>query len=642
MTRVKRPVLALAELVWNSVDADATEVNVLFEENPLGALERIRVIDNGAGMEHATALEAFGSLGGSWKRRAARTGRGRLLHGRAGKGRFRAFSIGELIEWHTRYASNGTLFEYVIKGSLDQLGTFKAEDPTECDSGGSGTEVVLLNITRAFQTIRGTDGAQAIAEQFAIYLREYPEVTIVYDGITIRPSEVEKDVRLYPVPPHELDGGQAVTAELMIIEWKIPAERALFFCDAHGFTLERVAVGIHAPGFQFTAYLRSDYLRELDDEGLLSLDEMHPVLTALVASARSLMRDHFRARAATATRELVEEWKKERIYPYEGAPKSDVEKVERQMFEVVALNVHAYMPGFSEATSREKQFSMRLLRQAIEDNPVSVRTILSDVLELPLEKQDQLAQLLRKTSLSAIISSSKLVANRIDFLKGLEYLVFEPESKEVLLERRQLHKILEHETWIFGEQFNLTLSDQSLTEVLRRHLRILGREHEAVNASVHRENGSSGIVDLMLSRIIPMPRADQREHLVVELKRPSKKIDLEVLHQIQSYAFAVAEDERFRDTETTWVFWAMSNEMSNDARRSAHQSNRPEGLVFEDAQVRIQVWAKTWGQLLEDCRARLDFFQRSLEYTADDESALEYLRTVYAQYMPSALLDQES
>jgi hypothetical protein len=45
---------------------------------------------------------------------------------------------------------------------------------------------------------------------------------------------------------------------------------------------------------------------------------------------------------------------------------------------------------------------------------------------------------------------------------------------------------------------------------------------------------------LMLSRVVPQPKSEEREHLVIELKRPAKKIDSDVASQIESYAFAVA------------------------------------------------------------------------------------------------------
>lgn len=144
-------------------------------------------------------------------------------------------------------------------------------------------------------------------------------------------------------------------------------------------------------------------------------------------------------------------------------------------------------------------------------------------------------------------------------------MLFDEKSKEQLLERSQLHKILEGHTWIFGEEFALSVSDQSLTEVLKKHYKLLGRA-DGVSETVRREDGSAGIVDLMLSRSIPQSRVEEREHLVVELKRPKAVINSHVYDQIESYAMAVANDERFRDTETRWVFWAISDEIADNMR----------------------------------------------------------------------------
>ncbi len=56
----RSPVLALSELLWNSLDADATEVLVSFERNDLGRIQRICVSDNGHGISHEDAEPAFG------------------------------------------------------------------------------------------------------------------------------------------------------------------------------------------------------------------------------------------------------------------------------------------------------------------------------------------------------------------------------------------------------------------------------------------------------------------------------------------------------------------------------------------------------------------------------------------------------
>jgi sensor histidine kinase regulating citrate/malate metabolism len=55
-------------LVWNSLDADATEVNVIFSLNALGGIDSIVVTDNGSGISKERAEHDFESLGDSWKR----------------------------------------------------------------------------------------------------------------------------------------------------------------------------------------------------------------------------------------------------------------------------------------------------------------------------------------------------------------------------------------------------------------------------------------------------------------------------------------------------------------------------------------------------------------------------------------------
>jgi hypothetical protein len=74
-----------------------------------------------------------------------------------------------------------------------------------------------------------------------------------------------------------------------------------------------------------------------------------------------------------------------------------------------------------------------------------------------------------------------------------------------------------------------------------------------------------GIVDLMLSKAIRQHRANTLTHLVVEMKAPSVKINDDEVTQVEKYAFSVMKDERFRNVDTTWVFWAISDDLGDYA-----------------------------------------------------------------------------
>ena len=191
-------------------------------------------------------------------------------------------------------------------------------------------------------------------------------------------------------------------------------------------------------------------------------------------------------------------------------------------------------------------------------------------------------------------------------------------------------------SWIFGEQYHLSVDDQSLTEVLKKHIEAEGRDVE-IDSPVTRDDGSRGIVDLMFSRNIQLAGAEEREHLVVELKRPNVRIDAAVTAQLESYAFAVAADERFQSVPAKWVFWAVSNDMNGFVRRKVSQKDRANGILHEDEEQRITIWVKTWSQVINDCKARLRFFEEKLNFTPDRDSSLRHLNNTYQKYLGDLL-----
>lgn len=630
------PVQAVSELIWNGLDADATNVSVDWSENQLGGLSAIRISDNGTGLPLSEARDAFGSLGGSVKRRGTRTTKGgRLLHGAEGKGRFRAFALGGRVTWTSRTQGADRLEEYTIQGRIEDPGVFEIGDSAASSAKTTGMVVEIDNIQKDHPSLTDPSATQKFTEEFALYLRRYPTVSVRVAGHLLDPKSVEEQVAEYTLPSLEVEDGKIVSAVLTIIEWKVKTGRSLSLCDENGFTLHQTKPGIQAPGFEnFTAYLKSDYLRVLNEGGLLVLDEMHPGLEKLLEAAKGVIREHFRRRGAEKAGELVEAWKREEIYPYEGDPKSAVERIEREVFDVVALNVSSYSPDFEASDARSRRLAFRLLKQAVESSPAAVQEILQDVLQLPLELQSDLAELIKRTPLARIIKASKVVADRLDFLAGLEQLVFDEPSRSTLLERRQLHRILEQETWIFGEEFNLSGSELTLTNVLRKHLASLDIELSDDAAPVTTENGKSGRVDLLFGRVVPQPKEDEREYLVVELKRPIQKLDDDAVLQVKRYARALASDERFASTKTRWVFYLVGNEMADPVWQEARQPNRTEGILFEDPDKRYRIWSRTWSEVIRGAKARLEFFRKELEYNASDETAMAYLRATHEKYLP--------
>jgi hypothetical protein len=660
LSKAKKPVLGIAELIWNSVDADATSVDVRLNRNGLGSLDSIEVIDNGLGITMADAQEGFGHLGGSWKQHDHQTKREkRILHGKQGQGRFRAFALCERAEWDTAYLANGALAEYKIIGNSDDKRRFTITDETPSSRGETGTKTTLTNLIPQQSSLDSVKAVPELNKLFALYLKQYPQVRLSYDGDAVDPSILEDARTTYPLPAFTTEDGRSHEVTLTIIEWNIDIERGLYLCTEGGFTLRELPPGIHAPGYRFTAYLRSKLLEEMEENGTIEMEEFTD-LRKLLDIAKDQMRRHFLQRDSEKASGVVEQWKHEDIYPYAGEPKDIIEETERQVFDVVAVNLDAYVEDFKESKPHNKKLTFTLLRYALESNPSSLNFILEQVVGLPKEKQDEFAALLQKTSLIAMINASKIVTERLDFLKGLEYLLYDPESRATLKERSQLHKLISRNTWIFGDEFYLVNNDESLTNVLRKHVQNAAFDVD-LDTPVLREDGSTGVVDIGLSNVPLEPEEEKdvivskilerhpsegKHHLVIELKRPSQNITSEVISQVRSYAFAVAADERFQNVRTNWTFWALSNKMNEQAQLESQMENQPRGVVYQsksDARrnYNMTIWAKSWSEIIEECTARLKFFQDRLNYNASQSSGRQYLRETYPKFIPPKLEDEK-
>jgi Histidine kinase-, DNA gyrase B-, and HSP90-like ATPase len=606
ISQVRKPILAVAELIWNAVDADADCVDVVLHDDNLGGFKTIEVADNGHGIPYPDAEDLFSRLGGSWKQGGHRSHeKRRILHGKEGRGRFRAFALGRVVDWHVCYVASEGLRAYRIAMVKDHLKRVQVDDEAPAGAGHHrGVTVMVSELDRAFRSLSNPGVTNELAQIFALYLRQYPTVRIYYAGTLIDPHSVEDHTQQYPLPAITTNDGDTFDASLEIVEWRMPSERRMYFCDGSGFPLDDSQPGIQAPGFSFTAYLKSDYFSKLLAENRLEIANLDTPTSKVLEAAKETMRDHFRRRASEKALGLVAEWQREKVYPYEGQPATAIEEAERQVFNVVALNVNHFLPKFQESDEKNKRLQLRLLRHSIQHAPADLSKILTEVLDLPVEKQQELADLLDRTTLAHIIGASKIIADRLEFLQGLETLVFDAEFKHAVRERTQLHRIVAENAWMFGEQYHLSVDDQSLTEVLKKHIADRGREVE-IDEPVMRADGTRGIVDLMFSRNIQLAGSAEREHLIVELKRPDVKIDADAAAQIESYAFAVADDERFRSVPAKWVFWAASSDIDQVVARKVSQKDRARGILFQDEEQRITIWVKTWSQIVNDCKARL-------------------------------------
>lgn len=633
-------VRAVLELVWNGLDADAERVEVSFLRNESDGIDGVTVKDDGHGMSPEAAQSAFRWIGGSWKRAALRSqGKNRPLHGNSGQGRLRAFALGTEVRW-TSIAEDSAenLLRTVVRANSASRNDFEITEPIS-SSGEHGTLFEAAGKT-GLDRLETNETRAKVVSALAPYLIAHPSIEIIYDGKALNPAEnIDNDTSYELAWTHD---GTDLSATLRIIEWVQSSLRAVYLCDANWVIVDDID-SPPAADFKYSGYVMWEAMPEHQGQWLLSkLEEKQSKVGGLVKAANQKLLKHFEDRRSQRRRELVEEWKNDKTYPYLGEPESEEEKVESATFDVVATSICKHVPK----SKKQQKLTLGLLKQSLQQRPANVSALLDQFLGLPAEEREQLDRLLQRTSLSRVIQATTSLTNRLEFIRALELMVFDPETNGMVNERENLHKILENELWIFGEEYNLNLmvSERGLTHALDRHLQLLG-EGRAGAAPVRRLDGTTGRLDLLLSAAAT--EHDRNRHLVVELKAPKIVATNRELSQIKSYAKAVAADPRFADTNTIWDFWLVTAKVDDNVQQERTQRGRSRGLAFEPElpgapHAKVRVWVKTWGELVQEATRRLSYFQESLQHDASLADAREYLARIHGDVIPEGLLSSGS
>lgn len=633
----KDPLRAVLELIWNGLDADADRVTVTLERNEGGGVSGVVVTDDGDGISPESVESSFRWIGNSWKRTTRRTIRkSRPIHGRFGQGRIRAWALGTTIEWATvAVSTDGTRYLTKVRGDVSDRNHLEASHPivTKEATGTTFRAVGREGVDRLVTE----QASEFLAMALAPHLMANEEIVVVYDGDRVDPSQnICADTGYQQLT--WTHGSEHFDAQIRIIEW-IKAERsALHFCDPEGVAVDD-AEAPSITNFRYSAYVLWDQMPKHSGEWMIAkLEPEGSVVGGLLIAVEEFIDSHFEQRRAEKRRDVVRTWVDNKTYPYGGEPTTEEETVERAAFDVVATSIQRHIPK----SRKQQKLALGLLRESLQQRPDDVGELLDQFLGLAPEERAELDRLLKRTSLSRLISATANVTNRLEFLRALELMVFDPETNNLVKEREHLHKILESELWIFGEEYNQMLSERGLTAALDRHLEVLG-EGRSDKSVVRRLDGTLGRLDLLLSAAAT--EFDRNRHLVVELKSPGLVVDGKETDQIESYAAAVAADPRFADTSTQWDFWLVTGDMSERVKQKANQKDRPRGLLFEPdipnaPAVRVRVWVRTWAEIIEDIRRRLAYFQDQLQHDPSFEEARDYLRRNHANVIPEGLLTE--
>lgn len=627
------PLRAIVELIWNAVDAEADLVDIVLERDDSQAIRLIRVTDDGHGISSDELDSTFGRIGGSWKaRHATSKNRKRRLHGKLGEGRLRAFALGSRVRWTSVSDDTaGRREQITISGSRGDRERFPREVRASTESSTGTIFEAHNDEQRSLGALEPERAVAVLRSHFAPLLLNDSSLMIIYDGTALDPlKEISHDEER----TFSFGAGDSERASVRIIEWRTGDHRAVYFGpDDDHFPFETSGTDFESQ-LPFCAYVTWP---DLDAERLASLqlgDLAPEEVGELWAATRRELREHFAVRRRQRRREQIEKWKETQIYPYKGEPKTDVERAERAVFDVVSGTLVPHIPK----TKAQAQLTLELLKDAIHHDPGKLTTILHEVVALSDADRDALARLLAETTLSAVIRAADLVAGRHKFLAALDHLLFDPLDSGQVGERDHLHRMLEHELWIFGEAYHLMSSERSLTDLLRTHLKLEGLPARDVD-TVRRWDGRTGRTDLHLA--VRSKEHDRIRHLIVELKAPGITASRKELDQIEDYADAILSTPAFASDKTTWEIILVVTDYNDMVKRRLKKREDGLGLFHapepEPDRPLVRGYVRRWRDVINENRQRLDFMTSALQHDPSIAEGIAYVREQYRDLLPLSL-----
>lgn len=279
-----------------------------------------------------------------------------------------------------------------------------------------------------------------------------------------------------------------------------------------------------------------------------------------------------------------------------------------------------------------------LIDKALADG--NIQDIFDSILKLDTPTIEKFHELLKKTELENIIHFANRVANHSEFLDFLHELVYGNIS-ELIKERSQLHKMIENELWLFGEQYNGTpclWSDKKIGNILKeiRDQTLVYEPSESDENLIELPTAElREITDLFFTNE-KITDDGSKEYMVVELKAPKCLIGQKEINQIDKYAFTIEKNDGLPSDKVKYKLLLISsklNDYTKSKMESAFDKNRIPFLYDKKTKKSIEIYIMSWSELIENNRRKLNYLSEHLK--VKDRDVKEKFETEYSELISS-------
>jgi hypothetical protein len=381
-------------------------------------------------------------------------------------------------------------------------------------------------------------------------------------------------------------------------------------------------------------FFNSDLFRNLDIE---SLGEEE--VKGVKESIKTTINDFFKSRNKKFEKFLVE-LEKDKYYPYkEESPASKAQEIIFKKAAYLIEEQHALI----KRNDSIRTFLYPLLDRSISNGDIEY--IFRKILKMSDDNVQKFKTLLDRTDIEDVVHFANLVADKLEFLQFLHELTY-GDISAYLKERSQLHKIIENDLWVFGENYNGTphlWSDKKIGNILKELRDKFFNYNPTIEDGnlINTEGNLDDITDLFFLNE-KVNDADEREIMVVELKAPKCAISEKELNQIDRYAFTIEENSALPSNKVKYKLLLISSKLTKFAKskvKSRRQTFPDNPFLYDrKSEKNIEVYVMEWAELIEQNKRKLGYLSNQLKIK--DKSVNEKFETEYSELITEKISAQ--
>ncbi len=618
---------AIAELIWNSFDAKATNIKLIFASNEIDSITSLSVVDNGEGINIDDLSDTFGSFLDSKKKKTHQ--RSSYVKGKKGKGRFSFSAFANEAIWKTVYNSSDDLLEYEIVVNKQSKESYETRNKRIVKNKPTGTTVVLSDLfgVTAF-SFSNNEFREFLAQQFGWFLLLNRDRQF---SITLNSEELEYDYligdsenKIFEIKSED---GKKFQFQMTYIRWteKMGDKYYFYLLGSDDFEKAKFLTSYNNNAIEFhhSVFVKSDFFDDFSAgnndslEPIFGSNPSSPVYKALKKRLNEYLdgkqKEFIREKAAN---KLISIYEKKGVMPTFSENK--LGQAQRKELITVVKEIYSAQPNIFKNLKTEQAktvvgFLSLLLNSEERDH---ILNIIESVTNLSSEERLALSKVIGKSKLTNIIKTLRMLESRFQVVELLKLLVF--DNSKFTTEREHVQKAIEQNYWLFGEQFNLVSADETFETSLKEYIYILDGEKTLEQIKMD-SSQKKRRMDVFICKKRAIPDLTNHEYtidenIIVELKRPSVNIGIDQYRQVEDYLEVIIKEHRFNSQRRNWKFFLIGKQIDEVITRKYETMKDRNKRYLVNAVGNYEIYAMTWDDLFHSFDIKHRFLFDKLDF----------------------------